>query len=286
MVSSDIPEYAQNKTSLPPLAAAIDLRGPIGRDGKRTSAGRRSARQDPLDRLRALPEIRPIPWYPGKELPPEKSILSDRVQTRSACLMASRGRINDPPCTHCATGLGRFSMCISLDEFLSGACSTCHLAARGNSCSIRLKVASSTALHADRVQLCTDHIQVSNPEENNKKIDNLPKPILVRIEHLFLPVRSPNLYPQRRQSHIIHIKPDAPRNNDGHRQQLQHCGHQSSTRIRISSAREKLYKEPTFGSHTCPRIGPLIQVPVPRPPYPGRRIVSHQQTLRAKRHHC
>jgi hypothetical protein len=146
VVSSDIPEYARNKTKLPPLAAALDPRGPIGRDGKRTSAGRRSARQDPLDRLRALPEIRRIPWYPGKELPPEKSTLSDRVQTRSACLMATRGRINDPPCSHCATGLGRFSMCVSLDEFLSGACSTCHLAARGNSCSIRLKVASGMSL--------------------------------------------------------------------------------------------------------------------------------------------
>jgi hypothetical protein len=143
VVGSDASDYARNKTSLPPLAAAIDPSVPIGRlGGKRSSSGRRSSRQDPLDRLRALPQIRPIPWYPGKELPPEKSTLSDRVQTRSACLMASRGRVNIPPCSHCATGLGRFSMCVSLDDFLSGACSTCHLAARGNSCSIRLKVAS------------------------------------------------------------------------------------------------------------------------------------------------
>lgn len=146
VVSSDLPEYAQNTTKLPPLAAALDPRGSIGRDGKRSSASRRSSRQDPLDRLRALPEIRPIPWYPGKELPIEKSTMSERVQTRSACLMASRGKINDPPCSHCATGLGRFSKCVSLDEFLSGACSTCHLAARGNSCSIRLKASTGMFL--------------------------------------------------------------------------------------------------------------------------------------------
>jgi Protein of unknown function (DUF3716) len=144
VANRDDPEYAhaRNKTTLPPLAAAINPGSELGRDGRRTSTGRRSSRMDPIDRLRGLPEVRPIPWYPGKELPPEKSTQSDRVQTRSACLMASRGRVNDPPCSHCATGLGRFSVCVSLDEYLSGACSTCHLAARGNACSIRLKVAS------------------------------------------------------------------------------------------------------------------------------------------------
>lgn len=143
VVSSDRP-------TLPPIVAnssvsprAINASRSVSFDGKRSSSGRRSARQDPLDRLRALPEVRPIPWYPGKELPPEKSTESDRVQTRSACIMASRGKINEPPCTHCATGLGRFSKCISLDEYLSGACSTCHLAARGNSCSLRQKLAAS-----------------------------------------------------------------------------------------------------------------------------------------------
>lgn len=146
VVGSEAPQYARSKTSLPPLAAALDPTVSLSRDERRASTGRRSARQDPLDRLRALPEIRPIPWYPGKELPPEKSTMSDRVQTRSACLMASRGKVNNPPCTHCATGLGRFSKCISLDEFLSGACSTCHLAARGNSCSVRLKAASGIYL--------------------------------------------------------------------------------------------------------------------------------------------
>lgn len=108
------------------------------KDGK--AARRRSGRSsDVLDRLRALPEVRPIPWYEGKELAPDKSINSERVQTRGACLMVSRGKVNDPPCNHCQTGVGRFSKCVSLDDYFHGACATCQLATRGNLCSLRPK---------------------------------------------------------------------------------------------------------------------------------------------------
>jgi hypothetical protein len=92
---------------------------------------------DTLDPLRALPEVRPIPWYTGKELPTDKSTESTRVQTRGACLLASRGKVNDPPCNHCKSGVGRFSLCISLDDWFHGACATCQLATRGNLCSLR-----------------------------------------------------------------------------------------------------------------------------------------------------
>jgi hypothetical protein len=146
VVSSDHPPDSHNRSNISSSPTNIDSDRPADRDAKRLSAGRRSVRPDPLDKLRAIPEVRPIPWYPGKDLPPEKSTESERVQTRSACLLASRGRVNDPPCSHCATGLGRFSKCISLDEFFLGACSTCHLAARGNSCSIRKRVESSECL--------------------------------------------------------------------------------------------------------------------------------------------
>jgi hypothetical protein len=165
VVSTDPPRYSHNGAHSSPASASIDAGRPSNRDGKRSSAGRRSARHDPLDRLRSLPEIRPIPWYPGKELPPAKSTESDRVQTRSACLMVSRGNVNDPPCTHCATGLGRFSLCVSLDEFLSGACSTCHLAARGNSCSLRRKAAAGRFSVFISWEFA-DCKQVSNPKKN------------------------------------------------------------------------------------------------------------------------
>jgi hypothetical protein len=113
-----------------------------------TDRGRRSSRQqsqrrsdggfnDTLDPLRALPELRPIPWYAGKELSKDKSTESSRVQTRGACLLASRGIVNDPPCTHCQSGVGRFSLCVSLEDWFHGACATCQLATRGNLCSLR-----------------------------------------------------------------------------------------------------------------------------------------------------
>lgn len=48
--------------------------------------------QDYLDALRALPELRPIPWKPGHELPLEKTTEHTRVQTRGAFLLVTRGR--------------------------------------------------------------------------------------------------------------------------------------------------------------------------------------------------
>lgn len=117
---------------------------PINRaspDGDQDSAHRRRSGRpgDSLDRLRAMPILREIPWYKGKELPPDKSIESSRVQTRGACLLVSRGKVKNPPCSHCATGVGRFSQCIAHEDWFHGACATCQLATRGNLCTYRRK---------------------------------------------------------------------------------------------------------------------------------------------------
>ena len=113
-----------------------------GHDRDESSASRRRSGRpggDSLDKLRALPELRPIPWYEGKELPPEKSTQSSRVQTRGACLLVSRGNVMNPPCNHCAAGIGRFSLCVSSSDWFNGACATCQLATRGNLCTYRKK---------------------------------------------------------------------------------------------------------------------------------------------------
>jgi len=112
------------------------LVGPRG-PGRPNTFAKSSDWNDTLDPLRALPEIRAIPWYEGKELPTDKSTESSRVQTRGACLLASRGRVVDPPCNHCQNGIGRFSQCIALDDWFHGACATCQFATRGNLCSLR-----------------------------------------------------------------------------------------------------------------------------------------------------
>jgi hypothetical protein len=111
-------------------------------DGEQDSARRRRSAGrlgDSLDRLRAMPILREIPYYEGKELPPEKSIESGRVQTRGASLLAMRGEVKNPPCSHCATGVGRFSQCIAHEDWFHGACATCQLATRGNLCTYRKK---------------------------------------------------------------------------------------------------------------------------------------------------
>lgn len=102
-----------------------------------SSSGGRKPGIDSLSGLRVLPELRPIPWVNGKELPPDKSTESPRTQTRGAFLLSTRGNVNNPPCSHCATGSGRFSLCVSLEDFFHGACSTCQMATRGNLCSLR-----------------------------------------------------------------------------------------------------------------------------------------------------
>jgi hypothetical protein len=145
-----VEDPASNKDVLPtlvpngtPLSSSPGGGGgfsPInGREG--SASRRRSGRSsgDSLDKLRALPEMRPMPWYKGKELSAERSTQSSRVQTRGACLLARRGNIMDPPCNHCLGGSGRFSLCISLPDFFNGACATCQLATRGNLCTYRKK---------------------------------------------------------------------------------------------------------------------------------------------------
>jgi hypothetical protein len=133
-----LPRYATEQFNLgvgvSTPAAPNDL---VAYDVGPASSGGRKPGVDSLSGLRALPEVRPIPWVPGKELPVEKSTESPRTQTRGAFLLSTRGNINNPPCTHCASGSGRFALCISMAEWFHGACSTCQMATRGNLCSLR-----------------------------------------------------------------------------------------------------------------------------------------------------
>jgi Protein of unknown function (DUF3716) len=131
-----LPRYAQNDFSPGSPGAGFYAGSPAGSVNDSTIKARKPG-ADALEGLRALPEVRPIPWIAGKELPPEKSTESPRSQTRGAFLLATRGKVRNPPCTHCATGVGRFSLCISLEGWFHGACSTCQMGTRGNLCSLR-----------------------------------------------------------------------------------------------------------------------------------------------------
>ncbi|KAF4635050.1 hypothetical protein G7Y89_g3046 [Cudoniella acicularis] len=133
-----------------------------------------------LDRLRALPEVRSsIPWRPGQELGPEKAIDSPRVQQRGAILLIQRGKVADAPCTHCASGYGRFSQCITLEPWFQGACATCVFTSKGNKCSLRFQTsgtADGRALryHSSNPEMLKSYIQqqgsdASKPPKKRKR---------------------------------------------------------------------------------------------------------------------
>jgi hypothetical protein len=131
-----LPQYAPRDCASSSPGPAFYAASPSG-SGNNSASRARKPGNDALDGLRALPEVRSIPWHEGKELPPEKSTESPRSQTRGAFLLSTRGKIRNPPCTHCATGVGRFSVCVSLDGWFHGACATCQMGTRGNLCSLR-----------------------------------------------------------------------------------------------------------------------------------------------------
>lgn len=91
-----------------------------------------------IEGIAALPIVRAsIPWRPGQELPPEKSVDSQRVQQRGAALLSLRGNVAQTPCVQCAAGNGRFSQCIVLQPWFQGACCSCMFTSKGNKCSFR-----------------------------------------------------------------------------------------------------------------------------------------------------
>lgn len=90
-----------------------------------------------IEKLKLLPEVRSIPWKPGKQVEPVKSTESPRSQTRGAFMIVTRGQIRNPPCTNCESGTGRFSLCVPMNAWYHGACATCVLATRGTKCTLR-----------------------------------------------------------------------------------------------------------------------------------------------------
>jgi hypothetical protein len=133
---NDLPRYAQHEFNPNPRGAASYATSPLGSTDNSTTKEQKPG-VDALESLRALPEVRLIAWVPGKELPPEKSTESPRSQTRGAFLLATRRHARNPPCSHCAPGVGRFSVWVSLEGWSHGACSTCQMGTRGNICSLR-----------------------------------------------------------------------------------------------------------------------------------------------------
>jgi hypothetical protein len=129
----------QNRETNEQISATQDVR-----EQERSSPRPGSIHIPFLDRLRALPEVREIPWRPGQELPPDRSIDSPRVQQRGAILLSTRGAAAPIPCEHCAAGYGRFSSCITLDQWFQGACSGCIFTSKGNKSSLRALVSGKS----------------------------------------------------------------------------------------------------------------------------------------------
>lgn len=86
-----------------------------------------------LKELKELPELREIPWKSGTQ----PASANNRRESIAACIMATRGKIAQTPCTCCARGKGNFSFCISLPGWFNGSCANCHYGAQGSLCSFR-----------------------------------------------------------------------------------------------------------------------------------------------------
>ncbi|KAL5316818.1 hypothetical protein ACEPPN_015869 [Leptodophora sp. 'Broadleaf-Isolate-01'] len=127
------------------LEVNASLQSVAGLDARTQSPSKPAGNYIPfLERLKRLPEVRPsIPWRPGQELPPEKAIDSPRVQQRGAILLSTRGVAMVNPCEHCAGGYGRFSVCVTLQNWFQGACSSCIFTSKGNKCSLRTQTSGS-----------------------------------------------------------------------------------------------------------------------------------------------
>jgi hypothetical protein len=103
-----------------------------------------------LARLRALPELRPIPWKTGHELPVAALAGSCSWGWRRVCLLSTRGSIAETECSDCSRGGGRFSLCVTLDPFYGGACSNCVSQRRVKHCSLRSQTSGiAFALYLD-----------------------------------------------------------------------------------------------------------------------------------------
>ncbi|KUJ06264.1 uncharacterized protein LY89DRAFT_692600 [Mollisia scopiformis] len=126
-----------------------------------------------LERLQKVPQVRAIPWRPGQELPAEKAEDSPRVQQRGAILLSTRGKVMELKCEHCARGYGRFSLCITMEPWFQGACSSCIFTSKGNKCSLRFQTSGTADGRALRYH-------TENPDALQSYIrnvnDNPPKP--------------------------------------------------------------------------------------------------------------
>lgn len=83
--------------------------------------------------LRALPEIRPIPWRPGTQ--PQDHWVPSIHQTRGI-LLSARGKPAAHPCERCAAGEGVFAECIVLGGWYQEQCGNCLYKAGGRRCSL------------------------------------------------------------------------------------------------------------------------------------------------------
>ncbi|KAH7313060.1 hypothetical protein BKA65DRAFT_151257 [Rhexocercosporidium sp. MPI-PUGE-AT-0058] len=173
------------------LEADTSLQSGAGLDAR--TQGPQSSSKPPsnyvpfLERLRRLPEVRAsIPWRPGQELPPEKAVDSPRVQQRGAILLSTRGTVMTNPCGHCAGGYGRFSVCVTLQNWFQGACSGCIFTSKGNKCSLRTQTSGSAdgrllRYHADDPESYSRNVaeQADKPSKKRKRssVPGLAQPV-------------------------------------------------------------------------------------------------------------
>jgi len=87
-----------------------------------------------IDRLQALPELRPIPWKNGVQHDPVTFKLHEQ---KCAILLSTRGEVSDLACEYCSKELGYFEECIRIGDWYNGACASCIWNRKGKHCTLR-----------------------------------------------------------------------------------------------------------------------------------------------------
>ncbi|RDW79607.1 hypothetical protein BP6252_04245 [Coleophoma cylindrospora] len=127
--------------------------------------------------LEALPTQRAIPWKKGKEMPPEKSLMSARVQVRTGCILSIKGQPVEPKCDHCAlSSSSKLTQCIALPNWFHGACAACVMRARGAQCTLRTAAEDtrSRLLEIMNAQLSDQDMTANAPRESGNTIEDSP----------------------------------------------------------------------------------------------------------------
>lgn len=69
-----------------------------------------------------------------------RRVNTDRAANFEALLVQRVGEQQAPACSHCRSGYGPWTLCVTSNGLLSGSCANCHYNSEGSRCSFRMLI--------------------------------------------------------------------------------------------------------------------------------------------------